>query len=114
MSEQTSEIVNRGRVIQVLGAVVDVEFPDGHRPRLLYALKTTNAIERINKEFKRRTKSMGSLGESSLAVIVAFVALRLEMGWQRNQVDSKGFENLPRLKGKNVAEKVVEELGLLN
>ena len=35
---------NRGRVIQVLGAVVDVEFPDGHRPRLLHALKTTNPL----------------------------------------------------------------------
>jgi F-type H+-transporting ATPase subunit beta len=44
MSEQTAESVNRGRVIQVLGAVVDVEFPDGHRPRLLCALKTTNAL----------------------------------------------------------------------
>jgi len=44
MSEQTAESVNRGRVIQVLGAVVDVEFPDGHRPRLLHALKTTNPL----------------------------------------------------------------------
>ena len=44
MSEQKAESLNRGRVIQVLGAVVDVEFPDGHRPRLLYALKTTNAL----------------------------------------------------------------------
>ena len=82
--------------------------------RFWRALKTTNAIERVNKEFKRRTKSMGSLGESSLSVIVAFVALRLEMGWQRNQVDSKVFENLPRVKGKNVIEKIVDEIGLLN
>ena len=44
MSEQTAEKVNRGRVIQVLGAVVDVEFPGGHRPRLLHALKTTNPL----------------------------------------------------------------------
>ena len=28
----------------MLGAVVDVEFPDGHRPRLLHALRTTNAL----------------------------------------------------------------------
>ncbi len=35
---------NLGRVIQVLGAVVDVEFPDGYRPRLLHALKTTNPL----------------------------------------------------------------------
>ena len=44
MSEQTAGILNRGRVIQVLGAVVDVEFPDGHRPSLQYALRTTNAL----------------------------------------------------------------------
>ena len=44
MSEQTAEKGNRGRVIQVLGAVVDVEVPDGYRPRLLHALKTTNPL----------------------------------------------------------------------
>ena len=36
--------VKVGHVIQVLGAVVDVEFPDGYRPRLLHALKTTNPL----------------------------------------------------------------------
>ncbi len=35
---------NIGKVIQVLGAVVDVEFPDGARPRLQYALRTTNPL----------------------------------------------------------------------
>ncbi len=34
----------RGRVTQVLGAVVDVEFEDGHRPHLLHALRTTNPL----------------------------------------------------------------------
>jgi F-type H+-transporting ATPase subunit beta len=33
-----------GRIHQVLGAVVDVEFPDGYRPRLLHALRTTNPL----------------------------------------------------------------------
>ena len=44
MSEDKTDTVNRGRVIQVLGAVVDVEFPSGHRPRLLHALTTTNSL----------------------------------------------------------------------
>jgi len=44
MSEEKRNIVNRGRVIQVLGAVVDVEFPDGDRPHLLSALVTTNPL----------------------------------------------------------------------
>jgi F-type H+-transporting ATPase subunit beta len=40
--ENTEE--NIGSVIQVLGAVVDVEFPSGIRPRLLTALRTTNPL----------------------------------------------------------------------
>ncbi len=36
--------LKKGRVIQVLGAVVDVEFPDGYRPRLLHALTTSNPL----------------------------------------------------------------------
>ena len=44
MSEAKKEQASQGRVIQVLGAVVDVEFPDGYRPRLLHALKTTNPL----------------------------------------------------------------------
>ena len=44
MSEQMAERENCGRVIQVLGAVVDVEFSNGYRPRLLHALKTTNPL----------------------------------------------------------------------
>jgi F-type H+-transporting ATPase subunit beta len=35
---------NIGSVIQVMGAVVDVEFPSGIRPRLLTALRTTNPL----------------------------------------------------------------------
>ena len=34
----------RGHIVQVLGAVVDVEFPGHYRPALLTALKTTNAM----------------------------------------------------------------------
>ena len=44
MSEVNASSVNRGKVVQVLGAVVDVEFPDGHRPRLQHALATTNPL----------------------------------------------------------------------
>jgi putative transposase len=47
------------------------------------SLRTTNPIERVNKELKRRTKSMESLGERTLMVIAAFTAMRLEYQWQR-------------------------------
>ena len=50
MSETMADKENHGRVIQVLGAVVDVEFPDGYRPRLLSALVTTNALLNDGKD----------------------------------------------------------------
>lgn len=62
-------------------------------PSLWRALKTTNAIERVHREFKRRTKSMDSLGERTLQVVVAFTAIRMEFNWQKIPVDSKVINN---------------------
>ena len=36
------EIVNEGRIIQVIGPIVDVEFPDGNVPEILTAILVTN------------------------------------------------------------------------
>ena len=71
-------------------------------------LRTTNPIERINKELKRRTKSMESVGEARLEVIAAFTALRMEMNWRRNKVNAKHFDKLVNMKH-NALEQVVEE-----
>ena len=60
------------------------KFPE----KLWQALKTTNAVERIHKEFKRRTRAMEGVGELTLTVIVAFTALKLEMGWRQRAVDT--------------------------
>jgi putative transposase len=73
-------------------------------------LKTTNPIERINKELKRRTKSMETLGESTLTAVVAFTALRLEMGWRMYKVNDQRHEKLDRLWKTNVTEETVKEL----
>ena len=73
-------------------------------------LKTTNPIERINKELKRRTKSMETLGESTLTAVVAFTALRLEMGWRMYKVNDQRHEKLDRLWKTNVIEETVREL----
>lgn len=73
------------------------------------SLKTTNPIERINKELKRRTKSMGTLGERTLEIIVAFVALRVESGWRSNPVGSSRHENLCHVK-ENSIEITVNEM----
>lgn len=49
------------------------------------SLRTTNPIERVNKEFKRRTKSMEILaGEKSAYRLLCFVALKMELYWQRS------------------------------
>jgi putative transposase len=47
------------------------------------SLRTTNTIERVNKEFKRRTKPMEILaGEESAYRLLCFVALKMELGWR--------------------------------
>jgi len=46
------------------------------------ALRTTNIIERLNKEFKRRTKSMEIVaGENACYRLLAFISLKMEMHW---------------------------------
>jgi putative transposase len=72
-------------------------------------LRTTNPIERINKELKRRTKSMETVGERTLNIVLAFVAMRLEYHWQRVPVDSSHLEKIGSRK-KNQIETVVAGL----
>ena len=73
-------------------------------------LKTTNPIERVNKELKRRTKSMEGVGEKTLNILLAFTAMRLEYNWQKIPVDSKALNNLEHIKSKNQIEDVLENL----
>lgn len=72
-------------------------------------LRTTNPIERVNKELKRRTKSMETVGERTLNVVLAFVAMRLEYHWQRVPVDSAHLEKIGSRK-QNQIEAVVADL----
>lgn len=60
-----------------------LEFPEDE----WVALRTTNPIERLNKEFKRRTKSMEIVaGESSCYNLLAVISLRMEIYWQRHPI----------------------------
>lgn len=74
------------------------------------ALKTTNPIERVNREFKRRTKSMDSLGERSLQVLTAFTALRLEYGWATSSADSNKLGHLISMRRLNQIESAIDDL----
>lgn len=59
------------------------------------SLRTTNVIERVHKEFKRRTKPMEILaGEESTYRILCFIALKLELNWRKAPL---GKNNLPIL-----------------
>ena len=54
------------------------------------SIRTTNVIERVNKEFKRRTKPMEILaGENSAYRLLCFVALKLELGWRSVPINKK-------------------------
>jgi putative transposase len=79
--------------------------------RYWLALKTTNPIERVNKEFKKRARAMGSLGEGLQECLVAFTALRLEMGWKRFAIDTPHLANFVKLGDKaNLIEQAVTTL----
>jgi putative transposase len=63
-------------------------------------LRTTNVIERVNKEFKRRTKPMEILaGERSCYTLIAFVCLKMELNWRSKPI-GKVAANLPFMKDK--------------
>jgi len=51
------------------------------------SLRTTNVIERLNKEFKRRTKSMEILaGETSSYNLLSFISYKMELSWATTPV----------------------------
>lgn len=59
------------------------------------SLRTSNIIERLNKEFKRRTKSMEIVaGENACYRLLTFISLKMELGWRANAV-GKVRPNLP-------------------
>ena len=62
------------------------------------SLRTTNIIERLNKEFKRRTKPMEIVaGENACYRLLAFISLKMELHWRSNPV-GKVNANLPFFK----------------
>lgn len=59
------------------------------------SLRTTNIIERLNKEFKRRTKPMEIVaGENACYRLLAFISLRMELAWRSTPI-GKVNANLP-------------------
>ena len=68
------------------------------------SLRTTNIIERLNKEFKRRTKPMEIVaGEKSCYTLLAFICLKMELQWRSNPI-GKVRNNLPYFKNQALEE----------
>ncbi len=62
------------------------------------SLRTTNIIERLNKEFKRRTKPMEIVaGEQACYTLLAFISIKMELHWRSNPI-GKVRNNLPFFK----------------
>jgi putative transposase len=62
------------------------------------SLRTSNIIERLNKEFRRRTKTMEIVaGETACYRILAYVSLKMELHWRSNPV-GRVPKNLPFFK----------------
>lgn len=80
--------------------LVHYDFPPSHWE----ALRTTNPIERVNKEFKRRAKPMDGIGPEGLKALLAFTALRLEIGWSTTPIDSTKLRSLRYRKESQASE----------
>lgn len=89
--------------------LVHYTFPPDHWD----ALRTTNPIERVNKEFKRRSKAMEVVGPDGLKVLLAFTALRLEYGWSLTPIGSNSLRQLKYRKDRELKLEAVSR-SLLN
>ena len=62
------------------------------------SLRTTNIIERLNKEFKRRTRPMEIVaGENACYTLLSFICIKMELHWRSNPL-GKVRNNLPYFK----------------
>ncbi len=90
--------------------LVHYDFPKEH----WNALRTTNPIERVNKEFKRRSRSMETMSPDGLKALLAFTALRLEFGWSTASISSNIVTHL-RFREERIERQMAEvSKGLLN
>ena len=60
--------VATGKLVQIIGAVVDVEF-EGHLPAILSALETTNVDQRSGEPFRLVLEVAQHLGESTVRAV---------------------------------------------
>ena len=77
---------------------LELPLPKKHQKLIRTRIRTTNVIERLNKEFKRRTKPMEIVaGENACYTLLAFISLKMEVHWRSNPVGKVRY-NLPALR----------------
>ena len=116
MTTMSSTASGKGRVIQVIGPVVDVEFPPGKLPKILNALTLSNASISSEKENLVLEVSQ-HLGESVVRTIAMDATEGLVRGIEVTDTGSPimmpvGAEVLGRIL--NVIGKPVDEAGPVN
>ena len=102
----TATATATGRVTQVMGAVVDVEFPDGNLPRIYSALKVTNPG--INDQADNLTlETAQHLGDN----IVRTIAMDTTDGLTRGTVVADTGETITTPVGEGTLGRVLNVLG---
>ena len=103
--------MNRGKVVQVIGPVVDVQFPQGNLPEIYNAIKITSKDQTENTgldfEIDITMEAMQHLGNNS----VRCVALSSTDGLQRGMVAVDTAEPIKVPVGKEVLGRMFNVLG---
>ena len=106
LSASTSETNNHGKVVQILGPVVDVEFKDSELPRIYTALKVTNAS--INEdEWNLVLEVSQQIGGNR----VRCVAMETTEGLQRGQAALNTGEGITIPVGKESLGRIINVVG---
>src|SRR3954468_16840757 len=111
-----ANIKSKGRLTQVIGAVVDVEF-EGALPAILNALETTNIDAKTGEKFRLVFEVAQHLGENSVRAIAMDTTEGLVRGAEVTDTGAAiqipvGPEVLGRIL--NVVGKPVDEKGPVN
>src|SRR3984957_12056496 len=109
-----SKIGSKGRLLQVIGAVVDVEFEGGQLPAILNAIETTNIDAKTGKPFRLVFEVAQHLGENTVRAIAMDTTEGLVRGQEvRDTGDSIRVPVGPATLGRimNVIGEPVDEAG---
>src|SRR5580692_384401 len=92
-SGPVSEGAPKGRIVQIIGAVIDVEFDGGHLPPILTALETLNVDQKTGEPFRLVLEVAQHLGENTVRTIAMDTSEGLTRG--QDVIDTGGPITVP-------------------